>query len=143
MSGIDLLLVEDSRADAHVAMKVLYKRNIAQTIEWVQDGRSALDYLFREGRYADREPGNPRLIVLDINIPELNGLQVLNWIRANPLTRYIPVVLFSTSDTPADLRLGYEGGANSYLLKPVDHKDYCEKLAKAGEYWLKENQTPV
>ena len=143
MSGIDLLLVEDSRADAHMAMKVLFKRNIAERIEWVQDGRAALDYLFQEGRYADREPGNPRLIVLDINIPGLNGLQVLTWIRANPLTKYIPIVLFSSSDMPADLRMAYEGGANSYLLKPVDHKEYSELLAKTGDYWLKENRAPA
>lgn len=140
MSGVDLLLVEDSRADAHMAMKVLFKRHIAETIEWVQDGRTALDYLYLEGRYADREPGNPRLIVLDINMPGLNGILVLDHIRSHPLTKYVPVVLFSTSDSPGDLRMGYERGANSYLLKPVDDKEYVELLAKIGEYWLRQNR---
>ena len=140
MAGIDLLLVEDSRPDAHMAMKVLFKRNIAERIEWVQDGRTALDYLFHEGMYAEREPGNPRLIVLDINMPGLNGILVLDHIRSHPLTKHVPVVLFSTSDTPADLRLGYQRGANSYLLKPLDHREYVELLAKIGEYWLKQNR---
>jgi CheY-like chemotaxis protein len=142
LSGVDLLLVEDSRADAHMAMRVLFKRKLAERIEWIQDGRDALDYLFREGRHADRVPGNPRLVVLDINIPGMNGIQVLNWMRANPLTKHVPVVMFSSSDVAADLRLGYEGGANSYLLKPVDHREYAELLAKAGEYWLKNNLPP-
>lgn len=142
MSGVDLLLVEDSRADAHMAMKVLFKRNIADRIEWVQDGRIALDYLFHEGKYAGREPGNPRLIVLDINMPGLNGIQVLERIRLHPLTKYVPIVMFSTSEAPVDVRMGYERGANSYLLKPLDHKDYVELLARIGEYWLKENRTP-
>lgn len=140
MSGADLLLVDDSRADAHMAMKVLFKRNIAERIEWVQDGRAALDYLYLEGKYAEREPGNPRLIVLDINMPGLNGILVLDHIRSHPLTRYVPVVLFSTSDAPTDLRMAYQRGANSYLLKPIDHKEYAELLAKIGEYWLKQNQ---
>ncbi len=123
-----------------MAMKVLFKRNIAERIEWVQDGRTALDYLYLEGKYAEREPGNPRLIVLDINMPGLNGILVLDHIRSHPLTRYVPVVLFSTSDAPADLRMAYQRGANSYLLKPIDHKEYAERLAKTGEYWLKQNQ---
>lgn len=141
MSGIDLLLVEDSRPDAHMAMKVLFKRGIAGHIEWAPDGRTALDYLFHEGQYADRAPGNPRLVVLDINMPGLNGIQVLDRIRHHPLTKYVPIVLFSTSEAPVDLRMGYERGANSYLLKPLDHKDYIDLLAKVGEYWLKQNRS--
>lgn len=141
LSAVDMLLVEDSRADAHMAMKVLFKRNIANRIEWVRDGREALDYLLHEGAYAGREPGNPKLIVLDINMPGMNGLQVLERIRAHPLTKTVPVVLFSTSEMPVDVRLGYERGANSYLVKPLDHKEYTELLARIGEYWIGENRT--
>lgn len=141
-AAADLLIVEDSRADAHIAMKVLFKRHIAERIEWAHDGRAALDYLFHEGEYADREPGNPRLIVLDINMPGLNGLQVLERVRLHPLTKHVPVVLFSTSDSSADIRMGYERGANSYLNKPIDPTDYVELLATVGAYWLRQNRTP-
>lgn len=142
MPTAELLIVEDSRADAHMAMRVLFKRHIAERIEWAHDGQAALDYLFREGTYAEREPGNPKLVVLDINMPGLNGLQVLDRIRLHPMTKHVPVVLFSTSETAADIRLGYERGANSYLNKPLDPKDYVELLAKTGEYWIKENRLP-
>lgn len=140
--GADLLLVEDSRADAHMAMRVLYKRNIAERIEWVQDGRSALEYLFLEGRYAEREPGNPKLVVLDVNMPGLNGLQVLDRIRTHPLTKTVPVVMLTTSELPVDLRMGYDRGANSYVVKPIDHKEYAEVLARLGQYWLGANRPP-
>jgi two-component system, response regulator len=139
--SVDLLLVEDSRADAQMAMRVLLRRNIADRIEWVHDGREALDYLFHEGRYADRVPGNPKLVVLDINLPGLNGLQVLDRIRTHPLTRTVPVVLFSASDAPVDVRMGYDRGANSYLVKPMDHKEFAELLAVVGKYWIDANQT--
>lgn len=138
----DLLLVEDSRADAHMAMRVLYRRNIVERIEWVQDGRAALDYLFLEGRYSEREPGNPRLIVLDVNMPGLNGLQVLDRIRTHPLTRAVPIVMLTTSELPVDLRMGYDRGANSYVVKPIDHKEYAELLARLGQYWLGANRAP-
>lgn len=139
--AVDLLLVEDSRGDAHMAMRVLLKRRIADRIEWVQNGRDALDFLFLEGRYAERERGNPKLVVLDINMPGFNGLQVLDRIRTHPLTKTLPVVLLTTSELPVDLRMGYERGANSYLVKPLDHKEFAELLAKIGEYWIGENRT--
>lgn len=137
----DLLLVEDSRADAQMVMRVLLRRNIADSIEWMRDGREALDYLFREGKHAQRAPGNPRLVVLDINMPGLNGLQVLDRIRTHPVTRTLPVVLFTTSELPVDLRMGYDRGANSYLVKPVDHKEFTELLVTIGRYWLAANRT--
>lgn len=139
--SVDILLVEDSRPDAQMAMKVLLKRQIVDSIEWARDGREALDYLFHEGRYAGREAGNPRLIVLDINMPGMNGLQVLDRIRTHPLTKTVPVVLFSTSELPVDLRMGYERGANSYLVKPLDHKEFVELLAMVGKYWVGSNRT--
>lgn len=139
--AVDILLVEDSRPDAQMAMKVLLKRQIVDSIEWARDGREALDYLFHEGRYAGREAGNPKLVVLDINMPGMNGLQVLDRIRTHPLTKTVPVVLFSTSELPVDLRMGYERGANSYLVKPLDHKEFVELLATVGKYWVGSNRT--
>ena len=141
MSGIvDLLLVEDSRADAQVTMRVLLKRRIADRIQWVQSGQEALDFLFHEGRFADREAGNPRLVILDINMPGLNGLQVLDRIRTHPLTRHVPIVLVTTSELPVDLRMGYDRGANSYLVKPHDHKEFADLVASIGHYWLQANR---
>jgi len=139
--SVDLLLVEDARADAQMAMRVLLRRNIAERIQWVHDGHEALEYLFCEARYADRPPGNPKLVVLDINMPGLNGLQVLDRIRTHPLTRTVPVVLFSASEAPVDVRMGYDRGANSYLVKPMDHKDFAELLAAIGKYWIGSNRT--
>ena len=141
MSGpVDLLLVEDSRADAQVTMRVLLKRRIADRIQWVQNGQDALDFLFHEGQFAGREPGNPRLVILDINMPGLNGLQVLDRIRSHPLTKTVPVVMVTTSELPVDLRMGYERGANSYLVKPHDHKEFADLLASLGHYWLQSNR---
>jgi two-component system, response regulator len=139
--SVDMLLVEDSRGDAQMAMRVLLKRKIADRVEWVRDGREALDYLFREGQYANREAGNPKVVVLDINMPGLNGLQVLDSIRTHLLTRTVPVVLFTTSEMPVDLRMGYERGANSYIVKPVCHKEFTELLVKIGQYWIGANRT--
>lgn len=141
MATVDMLLVEDARADAQIAMRVLMRRRIAERIQWVRDGREALEWLFREGRYAEREPGDPKLVVLDINMPGLNGLQVLDRIRTSPATKSIPVVLFSSSEMPVDLRMGYDRGANSYLVKPVDHKEFAELLAAVGHYWIGANRT--
>lgn len=143
MATVDMLLVEDARADAQIAMRVLLRRRIADRIQWVCDGREALEWLFREGRYAGREPGDPKLVVLDINMPGLNGLQVLDRIRTNPATKAIPVVLFSTSDMPVDMRMGYDRGANSYVVKPLDHKAFAELLAVVGQYWIGANRTLV
>lgn len=143
MATVDMLLVEDARADAQIAMRVLLRRRIADRIQWVRDGREALEWLFREGRYAGREPGDPKLVVLDINMPGLNGLQVLDRIRTNPATKAIPVVLFSTSEMPVDMRMGYDRGANSYVVKPLDHKAFAELLAVVGRYWIGANRTLV
>lgn len=143
MATVDMLLVEDARADAQIAMRVLLRRRIADRIQWVRDGREALEWLFREGRYAGREPGDPKLVVLDINMPGLNGLQVLDRIRTNPATKAIPVVLFSTSEMPVDMRMGYDRGANSYVVKPLDHKAFAELLAVVGQYWIGANRTLV
>ena len=141
--SVDMLLVEDTRADAQIAMRVLLRRGIADRIQWVRDGREALEWLFREGQYAGREPGDPKLVVLDINMPGLNGLQVLDRIRTNASTKAIPVVLFSSSEMPVDLRMGYDRGANSYLVKPLDHKEFTELLAVVGQYWIGANRTLV
>lgn len=122
-------------------MRVLLRRNIVESIQWAHDGREALDYLFHEGEYADREPGNPRLVVLDINMPALNGLQVLDRIRTHPLTRTVPVVLFSTSEAPVDMRMGYDRGANSYIVKPLEYKAFVELLVAIGKYWIGSNRT--
>ena len=141
--SVDMLLVEDARADAQIAMRVLLRRGIADRIQWVRDGREALEWLFREGRHANREPGDPKLVVLDINMPGLNGLQVLDRIRTNASTKSIPVVLFSSSEMPVDLRMGYDRGANSYLVKPLDHKAFADLLAVVGQYWIGANRTLV
>lgn len=138
---VDMLLVEDSRADAQMAIRTLLKRNIAGKIEWVRDGREALDFLFCDGQYAGREQGNPKVVVLDINMPGLNGLQVLDRIRSDARARTLPVVLLSTSDMPVDLRMAYDRGANSYLVKPLEHKAFADLLALIGQYWIGANRT--
>jgi two-component system, response regulator len=140
---VEILLVEDSRADAEMTLRTLKRRGIANNIDWVTDGVEALEYLFREGRYTEREPGHPRLVLLDIKMPRLDGLQVLERMKHDDRTKNIPVVMMTSSREEGDLLSSYKLGVNSFVVKPVDFDEFAETVAQVGMYWMIANESPV
>ena len=139
---VDILLVEDNPTDAELTMRALRKGNIANHITWVKDGAEALEFIFRSGAYAGRPDQNPRLILLDLKLPKVDGLEVLKRIKADERTRVIPVVMVTSSAEGRDIAESYKLGVNSYVVKPVEFEQFSETVAKAGFYWLLVNKTP-
>jgi two-component system response regulator len=137
---VEILLVEDSNADAEMTLRTLKKRGIANTVEWVRNGVEALDYLFCQGRFADRPDGHPRLVLLDLKMPLLDGLQVLERMKSDPRTKTIPVVMMTSSREEGDLMASYQLGVNSYIVKPVDFDAFAEMVSEVGMYWMIANQ---
>ena len=138
---VEILLVEDSRADAEMTLRTLKKRGIANRIEWVRNGVEALDYLFCQGEYAARSSGHPRIVLLDLKMPMMDGLQVLERMKSDPRTRTIPVVMMTSSREEGDLLASYRLGVNSYVVKPVDFGDFADMVSQVGMYWMISNQT--
>lgn len=139
---VEILLVEDSKADADMTMRTLRKRGIANNVEWVKNGVEAMEYLFREGAYADRPGGTPKLVLLDLKMPLMDGLQVLEKMKSDPRTKAIPVVMMTSSREEGDLLASYRLGVNSYVVKPVDFRDFAEMVSEVGMYWMLSNQVP-
>ena len=140
----NILLVEDSALDAELAMSGLRACNRADDIIWVRDGQQAIDYLFREGPYAEREDIPPRLILLDLKMPKVNGIETLKIIKADQRTRRIPVVVMTSSREDLDLEKTYDLGVNSYVVKPLDLAMLTALTREAAHYWIEVNQqTPV
>jgi CheY-like chemotaxis protein len=140
--SVDILLVEDSPADAELAMRALRKGKLANHITWVKDGAEALEFIFRNGAYAGRPEQNPKLILLDLKLPKVDGLEVLKRIKADERTRVIPVVMVTSSAEGRDIAESYRLGVNSYVVKPVAFEQFSETVARAGFYWMLVNKTP-
>ncbi|RNF86125.1 response regulator [Montanilutibacter psychrotolerans] len=139
---VDILLAEDSTADAEMTLRTLKRRGIANNIEWVRDGVEALDYLRSEGMYAGRPSGYPKLVLLDLKMPRMDGLQVLQKMKADARTKAIPVVMMTSSREEGDLVSSYQLGVNSYVVKPVDFTEFAETVAQVGMYWMIANEAP-
>ena len=139
---VEVLLVEDSRADAEMTLRTLKRRGIANNVEWVRDGVEALDYLFCEGTFADRTNGHPKLVLLDLKMPKLDGLEVLKRMKSDARTRTIPVVMMTSSREEGDLLASYQLGVNSFVVKPVEFDEFAETVAQIGMYWMIANQAP-
>jgi len=134
---IDILLVEDNANDAELAIRALRKNNVARNIIHLKDGEEALDFLFGNGQYAGRNTDNkPRLILLDLKMPKVSGLEVLEKIKSNELTKTIPVVMLTSSKEHPDVEKSYLLGANSYIVKPVDFENFSKVVNDLGIYWL-------
>jgi two-component system response regulator len=138
-----ILLVEDNPDDVELTMRAFRKNKIANNIVVARDGVEALDYLFCRGAYASRNIKDaPRLILLDLKMPRMDGLQVLERLRADEYTKLIPVVILTSSKEEQDLISGYKSGANSYVRKPVDFNQFVEAVRQIGLYWLLINEPP-
>ena len=141
---IEILMVEDNPDDAELALLALRDHKVTNRIDVVRDGAEALDYLFATGKYADRDIEQvPRLILLDIKLPKVDGLQVLERIKTDQRTRTIPVVILTSSREEPDIARGYELGANSYIVKPVDFEQFASAVRQVGYYWMLLNEAPV
>jgi len=139
-SGI-ILLVEDKKQDELLILRALGKVNLANQVQVVRDGQQAVDYLFREGEFADRGGSDlPMVVLLDLNLPRLGGLEVLGRIRANPKTELLPVVILTSSDEDRDRLSSYENGANSFVRKPLEFGEFAETVARLGIYWIATNE---
>ena len=144
MSDKTILLVEDNPDDVTLTLRALKKNNLLNEVVVARDGVEALDFLFSEGSYAGRSPEHlPELILLDLKLPKVDGLEVLKRIRASQLTKLLPVVILTSSNEQSDIISGYELGVNSYIRKPVDFEQFIEAVRQLGLYWLVLNQTPT
>jgi two-component system, response regulator len=139
---VEILLVEDNPADAEMAMRALKRGHLTNSIEWLKDGEAALDYVFRRGAYAERPEGNPRLILLDLKMPKLDGTDVLRALKGEPSTRTVPVVMLTSSNEEADIVRTYDLGVNSYIVKPVEFDRFVDAVSKLGIYWAVMNKVP-
>ena len=142
-NGVEILLVEDNPRDAEVTIRALRKHNLANHLVHVQDGQAALDWLFGVGQYVGRDTNHrPRVVLLDLKLPKVDGIEVLRAIRADQRTRRLPVVVLTSSREEQDVIRTYDLGANSYIVKPVDFENFSTAVAELGHYWVLVNQEP-
>ena len=138
-----ILLVEDNKDDEELTLRALARNNIGNRVVVVRDGQEALDWLEGVGSHARRSPADaPALILLDLKLPKVDGLEVLQRLRANPATQLVPVVILTSSREDRDRIEGYKGGANSYVQKPVDFNQFVDAVRQLGIYWLMLNEPP-
>lgn len=143
MSDKTILLVEDNPSDIALTERALKRNNISNPLVVAQDGQEGVDYLFGEGAYAGRDTARqPVVVLLDLKLPKLDGLDVLRRIRADARTRRIPVVILTSSREEQDIAAGYDLGVNSYIRKPVDFQQFTETVRQLGLYWLVINEAP-
>ncbi|MEO6669248.1 MAG: response regulator [Ferruginibacter sp.] len=142
-SGIEVLLVEDNMSDAELTIDALKQNNLANKLLHVRDGVAALDFIFGEGEFAGKEiEDNLKVILLDLKMPRINGIQVLQRIRGDERTKSIPMVVLTSSKEDPDIRKCYALGVNSYVVKPVEFDDFQKAISDVGLYWLIVNQHP-
>ena len=142
-NGIEILLVEDNASDAELTIRALKKKNLANNLVHLRNGAEALDFIFGSGAYEDRNTSvTPRVILLDLKMPKVNGLEVLAAIRKDERTKTIPVVVLTSSKEDPDIEACYALGANSYIVKPVEFEKFMKAVSELGLYWLLLNQSP-
>ncbi|MDY3551538.1 response regulator [Gemmata sp. JC717] len=139
---LDVLLVEDDPNDLKLTLHAFRKYHLANVVHVARDGAEALEFVFRTGRHADRPGGHPHLILLDLKLPLMDGIEVLRRLKESPVSRFIPIVVLTSSREDKDLTACYELGVNSYIVKPVDFGQFGEVVRQLGFYWLLINQPP-
>lgn len=143
MTTVEILLVEDNVADAKLTIRALKKHNLCNNLIHLPDGAEALDFIFARGNYSERNIDNrPKVILLDLNMPKIGGLEVLREIRNNEKTKYIPVVVMTSSKEDSDIIDSYKLGVNSYVVKPVEFENFSKAVVDLGLYWMLVNQSP-
>lgn len=143
-NDVEILLVEDNPTDAELAMLALQERNLANKLVWVKDGAEALDFIFATGAYSNRKVENgPKVILLDLRLPKVDGMEVLHRLKADERTKKIPIVVLTSSKEDPDVQASYDLGVNSYISKPVDFDEFSKVVAELGLYWLLINRPPV
>ncbi|MEO8464031.1 MAG: response regulator [Gammaproteobacteria bacterium] len=140
---VGILLVEDNTFDAELTIRSFKDQKLANSVTWVKDGEEALDYVFRRGAYAQRTGSDPRLILLDLKMPRVGGIEVTRELKSNELTKHIPIVIMTSSNEESDIAVCYKLGANSYIVKPLDFTSLAEVARQAGYYWLAVNRGPM
>ncbi|MFA5182096.1 MAG: response regulator [Syntrophales bacterium] len=141
---VDILLVEDNRSDADLTIRALRKHNINNPLHVVEDGAEALDYIFCRGAYGERDFSRPpKMVLLDLKLPKMEGMEVLKAIKLDERTRAIPVVVVTSSREARDIQAAYALGVNSYVVKPAGFDAFQEAISSVGNYWLLVNQPPV
>lgn len=144
MKTRSILLVEDNRQDERLILLALKEINLLNHIDVVRDGQQALDFLFGEGEFAERRGAElPTVVLLDIGLPKLSGLEVVTRLRADDRTRLLPIVMLTSSDEELDRLKSYQNGANSFVRKPLDFTEFAETVANLGHYWLVTNEPPA
>ncbi|MHB8886035.1 MAG: response regulator [Methylovirgula sp.] len=142
-SRVEILLVEDTATDAELSMYALKKHNLTNNLVWVKDGAEALDFLFARGSYAERKTtSSPKVVMLDLRLPKIDGLEVLRQIKADETLKHVPVVVLTSSKEDRDLAECYKFGANSFVTKPVEFNEFVDAVAKLGLYWVLVNKPP-
>jgi two-component system, response regulator len=137
MKEIEILLVEDNPEDAELTIDALREQNLSNTIQVVEDGELALDFLYASGKYSNRETENkPKLVLLDLKLPKVSGLEVLQKIKSDEKLKTIPVVVLTSSEEESDIIKSYELGVNSYIVKPVNFDQFTKSVKELGLYWL-------
>lgn len=142
-NGIEILLVEDNPHDAEIALRALKKNNLSNKVLVVNNGVEALDFIFARGKFADRDKNRlPKMILLDLKLPKVNGIEVLKEIKSHPETRVIPVIVLTSSQEETDMIESYKLGVNSYIVKPVNFDKFVDAVRHLGFYWLLLNKQP-
>ena len=137
-----ILLAEDSDRDAELALDALDQHNLVNEVTRVRDGAEALDFLYRRGQFAGRPDGNPAVVLLDLKMPKVDGLEVLRQIRNDPQLKFIPVVVMTSSREEQDLIRSYELGVNAYVVKPVNFSEFVDAVKQVGAFWAVVNEPP-
>lgn len=143
LNAVEILIVEDNPQDAELTLRAIRKNNLANKFHVAEDGEEALDFIFCKGKYADRNFLNPpKVIFLDLKLPKISGLEVLQKIKSNSQTKSVPVVMVTSSKEDPDIKKAYELGVNSYVVKPVNFDDFLSAMSQTGLYWLLVNESP-
>jgi two-component system response regulator len=144
LNQVEVLLAEDNIHDAEMTIRELKKVNLANNLVHVKDGAEVLDFIFGRGKFADRETTHlPKVILLDIKMPRIDGIEVLKELKSNEISRTIPIVIMTSSKEEQDIISSYELGVNSYIVKPVDFEGFAKAVSQLGFYWLLTNQPPI